>query len=63
MKPPIFLRTALRIRGRRLMESYLRLVDHFGGNIPQAERAYPPMVAKRKRAMRIVHKLHALAHP
>lgn len=60
MKPPVFLRTALYHKARELMRSYLRYLDHFGdGDIALAERAFPPMVSKRKRAMRIVRKLTA----
>lgn len=58
MKPPVFLRTALYHRARELMRTYMRYLDHFGhGDIAVAERAFPPMVSKRRRAMRIVHKL------
>jgi hypothetical protein len=58
MKPPVFLRTALYHKARELMRSYMCYLDHFGhGDIATAERCFPPMVSKRKRAMRIVRKL------
>lgn len=58
MKPPVFLRTALRFRARELMRSYMRYLEFFGhGDIALAERSFPPMIVKRKRAMRIVHLL------
>jgi len=60
MKSPTFARTALYFRARELMHTYMRYLDFFGhGDIALAERSFPPMVGKRKRAMRIVRRLTA----
>lgn len=62
MKRPVFFRTALLNRGRKLMRRWVNLVQEFGdGDHRTAERLYPRLTSYRKRAYRIAMRLRRTA--